>query len=104
MYHIYGKHTCPYCKAAIQLLVEQGERYTYHHASDELMKKRGWKTVPQVFQGSTHIGGYDELNTKLKVHGPLQKITWWIKTLWYALTDRTLYRVRVGAREECKKK
>ena len=30
-----------------------------------LMKEKGYKTVPQIFDGELHIGGYTELRTFL---------------------------------------
>ena len=39
----------------------------------EMMTKTGRKTVPQIFIGDTHIGGFDDLNA-LNRQGALDKL------------------------------
>ena len=40
---------------------------------DALVKRTGWKTVPQIFIGEKMIGGYRELTT-LESEGKLEKL------------------------------
>ncbi|MFT6450823.1 MAG: glutaredoxin 3 [Halocynthiibacter sp.] len=66
---LYTTPTCPYCVAAKKLLAAKGVSYSdVNVAADpskrQLMTKRanGRRTVPQIFIGDIHIGGFDELN------------------------------------------
>ncbi len=60
---------CPYCVAAARFLrevkgveVNEIDLSGDHAARVELMKRSGGKrTVPQIWIGDTHVGGYDEL-------------------------------------------
>ncbi|MAD75806.1 MAG: glutaredoxin 3 [Rheinheimera sp.] len=65
---IYTKAYCPYCVRAKALLDEK--RVAYHEVKiDEQPERRaemiekagGRSTVPQIFIGTTHIGGCDEM-------------------------------------------
>lgn len=64
---IYTTPTCPYCHAAKSLLNEKGVDYTEITVLDpelrDAMTKRanGRRTVPQIFIGETHVGGYDDM-------------------------------------------
>jgi glutaredoxin 3 len=65
---IYSTHTCPYCDRARALLerkrVEFREiKVDAHPAEREIMMQRsgGRRTVPQIFIGDRHVGGFDEL-------------------------------------------
>ncbi|MCD7061245.1 glutaredoxin 3 [Pelagibacterium xiamenense] len=64
---IYTTPTCPYCHAAKALLAKKGvsfeERTVIDPALREAMTQRahGRRTVPQIFVGETHVGGYDDL-------------------------------------------
>lgn len=64
---IYTTPTCPYCHAAKSLLREKGVDYTEITVLDpdlrEKMTQRahGRRTVPQIFVGETHVGGYDDM-------------------------------------------
>jgi glutaredoxin 3 len=64
---IYTTPSCPYCRRARILLTRKGVTFEEIDASDpsirEAMIERagGSYTVPQIFIGSTHIGGCDEL-------------------------------------------
>jgi glutaredoxin 3 len=66
---VYSKSTCPYCSAAKALLNKKGAAFTeidINRQPDEraVMIKRagGRSTVPQIFIGTTHIGGCDDLH------------------------------------------
>ncbi|MBJ3786195.1 glutaredoxin 3 [Devosia sediminis] len=64
---IYTTPTCPYCHAAKALLSDKGVDYTEITVLDpdlrEKMTQRahGRRTVPQIFVGDTHVGGYDDM-------------------------------------------
>jgi glutaredoxin 3 len=64
---IYTTPTCPYCHAAKALLADKGVDYTETTVVDPaeraLMVERahGRRTVPQIFIGDTHVGGYDDM-------------------------------------------
>jgi thioredoxin reductase (NADPH) len=65
---IYTKESCPYCVSAKRLLDSKGVPYreicvTGHKDSEEEMKRRsGRLTVPQIFIDGAGIGGSDELH------------------------------------------
>ncbi len=65
---IYTKSYCPYCHAAKDLLVKKGTAFeeidvTTDREGQAAMTKRagGRTTVPQIFIGTTHVGGCDDL-------------------------------------------
>jgi len=66
---IYTTRTCPYCHAAKRLLNRKGVPFTEIDVSSdaalrEFMSRRanGRRTVPQIFVGSVHVGGSDDLH------------------------------------------
>lgn len=65
---VYSTPYCPYCAAAKQLLRSKGVKFTEIDVSRdpermaEMVKRaNGRATVPQIFIGTTHIGGCDDL-------------------------------------------
>lgn len=65
---IYTKDYCPYCVKAKQLLTQKKQSFTEIDVSKDpeklqemLAKSNGKRTVPQIFIGSTHVGGCDDL-------------------------------------------
>lgn len=65
---IYTTRYCPYCHAAKRLLSRKGAAFTEIDVSGDpegrsgmVARANGRMTVPQIFIGSTHVGGYDEL-------------------------------------------
>ena len=65
---IYTTPFCGFCHAAKRLLTQKGANFTeinvaMHPAKRKEMMQRakGRHTVPQIFIGSDHIGGCDEL-------------------------------------------
>ena len=65
---MYASGVCPYCARAEMLLKSKGvtdiEKIRVDLDSrqrDEMIQKTGRRTVPQIFIGGTHVGGYDEL-------------------------------------------
>lgn len=69
---IYTTNTCPYCSLAKKLLQDKKLSYTEVRVdlNDEEREKMitlsGRQTVPQIFIGDAHIGGYDDLYTYFK--------------------------------------
>ena len=66
MFTIYTKPDCNYCVRAKDLLNMKGEPFLEIDISEnvdakERLKSRGFKTVPQIFVGEKHIGGYSDL-------------------------------------------
>ena len=66
---MYTTRYCPYCHAAKRLLSRKGVEFTEIDVSgdpkgriDMVARANGRMTVPQIFIGSTHVGGYDELS------------------------------------------
>ncbi len=66
---MYATAACPYCVAARSLLQSKGVRWTevsvdrQSEKRAEMMQRSGRHTVPQIFIGDHHVGGYDELST-----------------------------------------
>ena len=64
---IYTRDLCGYCDMAKKEIVDRGWKYTEHNISDPEFKKEllekapNSKTVPQIWIGKNHIGGYDDL-------------------------------------------
>jgi len=64
---IYTTPTCPYCHAAKSLLSEKGVDYTEITVLDPELREQmtarahGRRTVPQIFIGDMHVGGYDDM-------------------------------------------
>lgn len=65
---MYTSGFCPYCKMAENLLYSKGVEEIEKIRIDldpqqraEMMEKTGRRTVPQIYIGERHIGGYDEL-------------------------------------------
>ena len=64
---MYGTRFCPYCMRARSLLGQKGIDYE-DIAVDanpalraQMMAESGRHTVPQIWIGETHVGGFDEL-------------------------------------------
>ena len=69
---IYTQNKCIFCSKAKELLRRNHINYTeinisekLHEAAKDYLKRRGYKTVPQIWDNDEHIGGYDELVTYL---------------------------------------
>ena len=65
---IYSTLFCPYCARAKSLLERKGVAYENidiiedTSKRDEMLARSGGRTsVPQIFIGGEHIGGYDDL-------------------------------------------
>jgi len=73
MYRIYSTTRCPYCKSAKNYLDVRNLSYEEiiidsQEVMDQLSEELGYTplTVPQIFHGAVHIGGYDDLRATLK--------------------------------------
>jgi glutaredoxin 3 len=64
---MYTTAVCPYCQMAERLLVAKGVEIDKVRVDldparrAEMMEKTGRRTVPQIYIGETHVGGYDDL-------------------------------------------
>lgn len=65
---MYTTAVCPYCVRAKQLLKARGVEHIEEIRIDQdpaqrqhMMERTGRRTVPQIFIGSTHVGGCDDL-------------------------------------------
>lgn len=64
---IYSSNLCPYCTMAKKLLDKKGVSYTEINVDsqpglrEEMVKKTHRRTVPQIFIGDYHVGGFDDL-------------------------------------------
>jgi len=65
---MYSTGVCPYCQLAERLLRSKGVSEIEKIRVDlepgrrvEMMEKTGRRTVPQIYIGETHVGGYDDL-------------------------------------------
>jgi len=64
---IYTKPYCPYCIRAVDLLERKGVRFTEIEAAfdpdkrQEMIRRSGRATFPQIFIGERHIGGCDDM-------------------------------------------
>jgi glutaredoxin 3 len=76
---IYSKDYCPYCVRAKSLLERKGANFTEikittDEQKEEMIKKSGGRmTVPQIFIGDFHVGGFDDLHA-LDVAGKLDEL------------------------------
>ncbi len=65
---IYTAKLCPYCTMAKKLLERKGVGYTEINVDAEpglrqqMMEKTKRRTVPQIYIGERHIGGFDDLH------------------------------------------
>jgi glutaredoxin 3 len=65
---MYTTASCPYCVQADRLLARKGVTDVEHVRVDlepvrrvEMMQKTGRRTVPQIYIGDHHVGGFDDL-------------------------------------------
>jgi glutaredoxin 3 len=66
---MYSTAVCPFCIMAERLLkakgVENIEKIRVDLEPDQkaaMMQKTGRRTVPQIYIGDTHVGGFDDLS------------------------------------------
>ena len=77
---MYSTGVCPYCIQAERLLKAKGVAEIEKIRVDllpeqraEMMAKTGRRTVPQIYIGDTHVGGFDDLSA-LDRAGGLDKL------------------------------
>jgi len=65
---MYTTAVCPYCVHAERLLASKGVSRIEKVRVDlepqrrvEMMEKTGRRTVPQIYIGARHVGGFDDL-------------------------------------------
>lgn len=76
---MYSTRVCPYCTRAERLLNRKGvevDKILIDHNPEEMrrmIKITGRRTVPQIFIGDRHVGGYDDL-VDLDMEGELDPL------------------------------
>jgi glutaredoxin 3 len=65
---MYSTAVCPYCVRAEMLLTQRGVAEIEKIRIDTdpsqrqvMMERTGRRTVPQIYIGDTHVGGFDDL-------------------------------------------
>lgn len=64
---MYTTAVCPYCVNAKKLLAQKGVEVTEIRVDQnpqlriEMMEKSGQRTVPQIWIGDVHVGGFTDL-------------------------------------------
>ena len=64
---MYSTRICPYCRMAERLLAKRGIEPEKVLVDDnpgrreEMIRRTGRTSVPQIFIGPHHVGGYNEL-------------------------------------------
>ena len=64
---VYSTRICPYCMLAKRLLGNKGVSFDEVMVDRddvlraEMMQRSGRRTVPQIFIGDHHVGGFDDL-------------------------------------------
>lgn len=73
---MYCTAVCPYCVAAERLLKSKGVETIDKIRVDlepqlreEMIDRTGRRTVPQIYIGETHVGGFDDLSALDKAGG-----------------------------------
>ena len=73
---MYCTAVCPYCTNAEKLLNRKGVTQIDKiridlepSRRDEMIARTGRRTVPQIYVGDTHIGGFDDLSALDKAGG-----------------------------------
>ena len=76
---MYSTHLCPYCMKAERLLNQKGAQVqkilidTNPQEMEKMIEITGRRTVPQIFIGDRHVGGYDDL-VELDIDGKLEPL------------------------------
>lgn len=78
--YMYSTRICPYCMRAERLLIQKGVVQVRKILIDEnpqqmtkMIEITGRRTVPQIFIGERHVGGYDDL-VELDLDGELDPL------------------------------
>jgi len=76
---MYSRATCPFCVAARNLFEAKGANWTEVSLDAEpdkraeMISRTGRRTVPQIFIGDFHVGGFDDLQA-LERAGDLDRL------------------------------
>lgn len=76
---VYSGRFCGYCVAAERLLKSKGLEYELIKVDEDqekfehMVKITGRRTIPQIFIGETHVGGFDDISA-LNQSGELDKL------------------------------
>ena len=76
---VYATAWCPYCRMARSLLERKGQAWeevdveAQPERRREMALRSGRTTVPQIWIGERHVGGYDELRA-LEASGQLDAL------------------------------
>ena len=76
---IYTGHRCAYCNAAKRMLDSKDVTYTEININEdpakaeEMVERTKRQTVPQIFIGETHVGGFDDM-AELNSEGKLDEL------------------------------
>ena len=77
---LYTTAICPYCERAKRLLAKKGAAWREVRVDREpaqlaamLERSAGRRSVPQIFIGARHVGGFDEL-AELELEGGLDAL------------------------------
>ena len=76
---IYSGNRCAYCNAAKRLLDSKNVGYTEINVDEdparreEMIRRTQRQTVPQIFIGERHVGGFDDLS-ELNQSGGLDEL------------------------------
>ena len=76
---LYTTRFCPYCIRARSLLDEKKVAYTdiavdeQPRLRQDMMERSGRRTVPQIWIGEQHVGGFDDL-WRLERQGSLDEL------------------------------
>jgi glutaredoxin 3 len=72
---VYTTGWCPFCMRAKALLERKGLKFRELDVEDdpdlraEMIRRSGRRTVPQIFIGVAHVGGYEELSALERAGG-----------------------------------
>lgn len=64
---VYSSGFCPYCVRARRFLESKGLKFTEKRVDgdntlrEEMETRSGRRSVPQIFIGGTHVGGFDDM-------------------------------------------
>ncbi|PLC48875.1 glutaredoxin 3 [Pollutimonas subterranea] len=79
---MYSTAVCPYCVRAEMLLKQRGvteiEKIRIDLNPEQraiMMERTGRRTVPQIYIGDTHVGGYDDLAALDRANGLMPLLT-----------------------------
>ena len=76
---MYSKSWCPYCRMAKRLFAAKGQKWDEIDIEEqperrrEMVERSGRTTVPQIWIGGRHIGGFNELS-RLDASGELDRL------------------------------